>query len=138
MRVMHLHKRALSEGVSAATVEDAMDGADPKASLIGLIVEMVSTRGPADRMLAALRGAGKAAADTLSSVLDHAMDVLEQLSVSSPRKSRKSVLELMESVEELAETANEDWCDGMARCGSEKPKSLHRYGTMNGTASRVM
>ena len=34
------------------------------------------------------------------------MDVLEHLSVSSPRKSRKSVRELLESFEELCGLAN--------------------------------
>eukprot|EP01046_Picozoa_sp_COSAG06_P130960 COSAG06_NODE_80535_length_104_cov_3825.800000_1_plen_34_part_11 len=32
----------------------------------------------------------------ISDVLDHALDVLEGLSVSSPRKSRKGLLETME------------------------------------------
>eukprot|EP01045_Picozoa_sp_COSAG04_P006490 COSAG04_NODE_320_length_16877_cov_26.485401_1_plen_4766_part_00 len=123
MRVTALHKRAVSEGVSADAVDDAMDGDEPKAALINLIVA-VSKRGPADRLLSTLQTGGKAAADTLSSALDHALDVLEQLSMSSPRKSRKSILELMESVEVLAESVDEDWCDGVSCCGPARLEAL--------------
>ena len=83
---------------------DAMDGDDPKASLIALIVEIASSCGPAERMMSALQAGGETAADVLSAALEHAMNVLEQLSVSSPRKSRKPVLELIEAVEELADS----------------------------------
>eukprot|EP01046_Picozoa_sp_COSAG06_P124491 COSAG06_NODE_72621_length_168_cov_23.231884_1_plen_48_part_10 len=47
---MALQKRALSVGASEEAVEDAMESADPKASLIGLIVDVESRRGPADRI----------------------------------------------------------------------------------------
>eukprot|EP01045_Picozoa_sp_COSAG04_P006491 COSAG04_NODE_320_length_16877_cov_26.485401_2_plen_419_part_00 len=46
MRVMPLHKRALSEGVPAGVLEDVMDGDDPKGSLIDLIVEAVVASEP--------------------------------------------------------------------------------------------
>ena len=48
MRLTALQKRAVSEGVPPDAVEHAMDGDDPKASLIRLIVESASRRG-ADR-----------------------------------------------------------------------------------------
>ncbi len=38
----------------------------------------------------------------------------------SPRKSRKSVLELMDSVEELLEGADVAWCDGVSRSGTDR------------------
>ena len=62
MRLMALQKRAVSEGVDANTVDDAMDGDDPKAALISLIVEAVSSRGPVDRLLSALQAGGETAA----------------------------------------------------------------------------
>ena len=101
-----------------------MDGDDPKGSLIALIVEVVSQRGPSDRLVSVLTAGGDAAAETISAVLDHALDVLEQLSVSSPRKSRKSVLELMEEVEEVLEAVDGAWCDGVSRCGSDHLQEL--------------
>ena len=55
MRLTALQKRAVSEGVSAHAVEGAMDGDDPKAALIALIVELASSRGPSDRLLSALQ-----------------------------------------------------------------------------------
>ena len=38
--------------------------------------------------------------EALSAVLDHAMDALEQLSASSPRKSRRAMREILDSVED--------------------------------------
>ena len=39
LRVMVLHARATDAGVEAALVDDAMDGADAKATLIEMILE---------------------------------------------------------------------------------------------------
>eukprot|EP01045_Picozoa_sp_COSAG04_P003348 COSAG04_NODE_135_length_23774_cov_40.993918_11_plen_2893_part_00 len=124
MRLRGLERRALSEGVSADAVDDAMDGDDPKMSLTALIVDAVSSRGPSDRLLSALTAGGETAADALSTALDHAMDVLEQASMSSPRKARKSILELMESVEELSESVDAVWCDGVSRCKPDRLGAL--------------
>ena len=93
--------RLRMEVLEFALNSDAMDGDDPKSLLIALIVEVASSRGPADKLLSALKPGGETAMDALAAVLDHAMDVLEQLSVSSPRKSRKAVRELLERVEFL-------------------------------------
>ena len=124
MRLRALERRALSEGVSNDAVDDAMDGDDPKAALIALIVEAASSRGPSDRVLSALSTGGEAAVDALSAVLDHALDVLEQLSVSSPRKSRRSVLELMDATESLAESIDGAWCDGLSVCAPAELSAL--------------
>jgi male-specific lethal 1 len=43
MRLTALQKRAVSEGVSADAVDGAMDGDDPKSSLVALIIELAST-----------------------------------------------------------------------------------------------
>ena len=69
LRVKALERRAESEGVLPDAVEDALDGDDPKASLIALIVDIVSSRGPAERMLSLLTTGGETAADELSCVL---------------------------------------------------------------------
>ena len=124
MRLMALQRRAAAEDVSDEAVEDAMDGEDPKAALVALVLDTASSRGPAERALAALQAGGETAADALSSVLDHAMDVLEQLSLSAPRKSRKAVLELMDAVEELAGSVDGALCDGVSRCGSDRLETL--------------
>ena len=71
-----------------------------------------------------LQAGGETASDMLKSVLDHAMDVLEQGSLSSPRRSRKSVLELMESAEEVLESLDAEWCDGVSRCSSDRLEVL--------------
>eukprot|EP01045_Picozoa_sp_COSAG04_P003104 COSAG04_NODE_122_length_24803_cov_180.609415_6_plen_2065_part_01 len=124
MRLTALQKRAVAEGVSSDAVDDAMDSDDPKASLVSLIVEVVSSRGPSERILSALQAGGETAAESVSAVLDHAMDVLEHLSVSSPRKARKSVREVLESAVELMEGVDDSWCDGVSQCGAERLEAL--------------
>ena len=80
MRLMALQKRAVSEGVPSDAVAESMLDDDAAASLIDLIVDVVSRRGPTDRLLSTLVGGGTEAADALLPALDHAMDVLEHLS----------------------------------------------------------
>eukprot|EP01046_Picozoa_sp_COSAG06_P077399 COSAG06_NODE_25185_length_642_cov_24.941068_1_plen_213_part_11 len=121
LKLMALQKRVLSAGVAELSVEDAMESADPKAGLIALIVDVESRRGPADRIRSCLEGGGEACLEMITDVLDHAMEVLEGLSVSSPRKSRKGLFELMEHVESRLETVvDAGWCDGVCRCGEEE------------------
>ena len=91
-----------------------MDGDDPKASLIDLIVEVTSRRGPAERMLSSLRAGGEAAAEALTAVLDHAIEVVDHHAVSSPRRSRKSLMELMVRVESAMESIDTAWCDSVS------------------------
>eukprot|EP01046_Picozoa_sp_COSAG06_P038358 COSAG06_NODE_4420_length_4284_cov_41.313978_1_plen_937_part_10 len=125
LKLTALHKRALSAGVAESSVEAAMDSSDPKGGLIGLIVDVESRRGPADRVRSCLEGGGEACAEMISDALDHAMEVLEGLSVSSPRKARKGLLEMMEHVESRLETVVDvEWCDGVCRCGEEEMVQL--------------
>eukprot|EP01046_Picozoa_sp_COSAG06_P042713 COSAG06_NODE_5482_length_3418_cov_5.188246_1_plen_101_part_00 len=61
----------------------------------------------------------------ITGVLDHAMDVLEGLSVSSPRKMRKGVLETMERVECTVDSVvDAEWCDGVSRCDEDEMDRL--------------
>ena len=62
-------------------------------------VELASSRGPSRRLLSVLTTGGQTSADALATVMDHTMDVLDQMSVSTPRKSRKAMHELLELVE---------------------------------------
>eukprot|EP01046_Picozoa_sp_COSAG06_P087838 COSAG06_NODE_34301_length_476_cov_14.068966_1_plen_158_part_11 len=71
LKLMALQKRALSVSASEESVEDAMDSSDPKASLIGLIVDVESRRGPADRIRSCLEAGGEACAEMITDVLDH-------------------------------------------------------------------
>eukprot|EP01048_Picozoa_sp_COSAG05_P025615 COSAG05_NODE_6600_length_932_cov_0.858343_1_plen_271_part_01 len=77
-------------------------------------------RGPADRLLSCLSGGGDAAADAIDRVLEAAMHVFEQLSVTSPRRVRKSAREALESLERASEMADSAWCDGMSACGTDE------------------
>eukprot|EP01045_Picozoa_sp_COSAG04_P036827 COSAG04_NODE_9133_length_895_cov_0.670854_2_plen_138_part_00 len=54
-------------------------------------------------------------AGALSAALDHAADVLEQRGSSLPRKSRKAVRTVLDSVERLADTVDAEWCDRAAQ-----------------------
>ena len=40
LKLMALQKRALSAGVAGEAVEDALEAADPRSALVGLIVEV--------------------------------------------------------------------------------------------------
>ena len=50
--------------------------------------------------------------------------MLEQLSVSSPRKGRKALLKTMERVERMLDTVDDEWCDGICQCTSSDHESL--------------
>ena len=63
-----------------------------------------------------LESGGEGCAEALGSVLDHAMDVLEQLSTSSPRKARRPLLAMCDRVETLLDCVDAEWCDGVSRC----------------------
>ena len=56
----------------------------------------------------------------LSGVLDHAMDVLEELSVSTPRKARRSMRDVSDRVEAVLECVGAEWCDGVSHCGHDE------------------
>ena len=45
-RLMGLHKRALSDGIEASVVDDAMDTPDPKATLITLLMDQARKSAP--------------------------------------------------------------------------------------------
>jgi hypothetical protein len=92
LRLKQLRQRAAAEGLDEDAVADALDSDNPKATLIGLLLGHVRSKGPAEHMLTALLGGGDACMETLSSVLDRAMDVLEELCASSPRTVFASVL----------------------------------------------
>eukprot|EP01046_Picozoa_sp_COSAG06_P042786 COSAG06_NODE_5503_length_3439_cov_24.252395_1_plen_613_part_10 len=124
LRLKQLRQRASAEGLDADTVGDVLDADNPKAALIALLVEHVSRRGPAEQMLSALEVGGEACAEMLSGVLDHAMEVVEELSTSSPRKARRSLRELLDRIEAVGESMDEDWCDGMSGCGREELDQL--------------
>ena len=91
VRLSRLRERALAEGIDEQALEDALDSNNPKETLIALLMKHVLAGDPAERMATALQGTGKVCAALLSSVFDHAMNVLEELSLSSPRKNRKGL-----------------------------------------------
>ena len=54
MRLKALERRSVAEGAPLDAVEEAMDADDPKAALVALIVRVVASRGPIDRMASSL------------------------------------------------------------------------------------
>ena len=134
LKLLALSKRALSMGIDAESVEEAMDADDGRSALIALIVSIESSRGPAERMVSALEGGGEASADIVVGVLDHAMSVLEHLSVSCARKSRKVIRALLERTEAISEVVDAEWCDGVSMCSVE---DLRQLGSLLITAQGV-
>ena len=121
LRLKQLRQRATAEGMDEDTVDrDALDADNPKAALIDLLVEHMASRGPAEQVLSSLEAGGEACAEVLGGVLDNAMDVLDAVSVSSPRRARKGVFEAVERVESVLETVDAEWCDGVSRCSRDE------------------
>ena len=116
LKLTALRKRALAEGIAKAAVEEAMDATDdPKEALRALIVEMQRSRGPRDRILTCLQGGGEPAAEMVRGVLEHASDVLDEHTASSPRKARKALVFLLERMEAASELVDAAWCDGLCQ-----------------------
>ena len=79
-----------------------------------------SLRSPAERALLSLEAGGEACAEMITGALDLAMDGLEQLSMSSPRKARRSLRDVSDRVEAVLECVDAEWCDGVSRCGRDE------------------
>eukprot|EP01045_Picozoa_sp_COSAG04_P015751 COSAG04_NODE_1268_length_7478_cov_41.075620_2_plen_472_part_01 len=116
LKLSALEARAAAAGATEEDIEAAVDEDDPKPALIDLILraQPAAAAGPAARLLSALQAGEETAADALTGVLDHAMEVLEQQSMASPRKSRKEVRALLDRVESAAESIDAAWCDGVS------------------------
>jgi hypothetical protein len=52
------------------------------------------------------------------SALQHGVEVMDALSMSTPRAGRKSVLDLVERVDSVCEMVDGGWCDRFAECGA--------------------
>eukprot|EP01046_Picozoa_sp_COSAG06_P036378 COSAG06_NODE_4005_length_4669_cov_393.186652_4_plen_219_part_01 len=74
LRLKQLRHRAGAEGLDDDAIEDALDGDNPKAALIDLLVEREAARGRTERVLSTLEDSGDDSAAMLSGVLDHAIE----------------------------------------------------------------
>eukprot|EP01043_Picozoa_sp_COSAG02_P047274 COSAG02_NODE_4512_length_5277_cov_2.807455_4_plen_222_part_00 len=70
MKLMALQRRALCAGIAGSAVEDAMECADPKAAVIGLVVEAEARRGPSARALSCVEAGGAASVEMITSALE--------------------------------------------------------------------
>ena len=62
--------------------------------------------------------------EMLSSVLEHGIDVLEQCAASLPRKTRRSVREVIDRAEAFVDSIDTAWCDGLSRCDGDALSGL--------------
>ena len=62
LRLKPLLERAKAEGVDEHLLEDALVSDNPKETLIGMLMEHMLRKGPAERMATALQGGGEACA----------------------------------------------------------------------------
>ena len=72
LRLKQLRHRAGAEGLDDDAIEDALDGDNPKAALIDLLVEREAARGPTERVLSTLEDSGDDSAAMLSKALQSA------------------------------------------------------------------
>jgi hypothetical protein len=69
LRLKQLRERAMDAGLDEDALGDALDADNPKAALIGLLVEHRRSMGPVEEMSAALVGGGDDCAEMLTCVL---------------------------------------------------------------------
>eukprot|EP01046_Picozoa_sp_COSAG06_P045745 COSAG06_NODE_6372_length_2961_cov_127.651992_1_plen_781_part_10 len=152
LRVAALRGRAASAGIAEDQIDATYDANDPKAALVELLlrvearsssggsdggnaahlpddessttVTLPSEMAPAEQMLSVLLGGGDTCADMVTGALERGMDVLEQVSASSPRKSRRSLRDLSDRAECVLESVDAEWCDGVCRCGEDEMGQL--------------
>jgi hypothetical protein len=124
LSVKQLRERALTAGVSEEAVEDARDTDDSKTALIELLLARHARLGASGEFLTLLSAGGEEASALVVSVLQHTSELLDVLSMSTPRRSRKAVLELLERTESACESVDVLFCDGVAKCGAIEVKGL--------------
>jgi hypothetical protein len=124
LKVAELRKRALAAGVNEKLVEDALDADEPKAVLMELVVMRQAEAGSSADLLLAISAGGEVAVGVLVPVLEHASDVLDALSASTPRRSRRGMLEVIERVESVCELVDASSCNGIAQCGTSEVEGL--------------
>eukprot|EP01051_Picozoa_sp_SAG22_P004369 SAG22_NODE_231_length_14551_cov_22.298090_19_plen_595_part_00 len=117
-----LRNRACAAGVD----DDAVfDSDDPKAALVALLVQRRRELGALGDVLPALAAGGEEADSVLGACLEHAVEVLDSLSVSLSRRERKSVMELLDRVEGVASgVVDAEWCEGLVRCSRSELERL--------------
>ena len=116
LTVGKLRKRAVDGGVDSMAVEKALDSDDPKMVLLELLVLRRKEAGALADVLPALQEGASEAVDVLGRCLEHAVETLDSLSASVPRRERRSVLDLLDRVEKLADAVDTGWCEGLAQC----------------------
>eukprot|EP01050_Picozoa_sp_SAG11_P024480 SAG11_NODE_5219_length_1626_cov_187.516699_1_plen_536_part_10 len=124
LNLRELRNRAIVAGVHADAVEDARDSEHPKKSLILLIIARDLEIGAAGRVLALLRVGGEEAMDLVMSVLEHATVVMESLSLSSPRKERKALRQVLDRVESVEEMVDVQWVSDASLCDDRELEQL--------------
>eukprot|EP01043_Picozoa_sp_COSAG02_P074068 COSAG02_NODE_14664_length_1250_cov_1.370113_1_plen_295_part_01 len=151
LRMAALRGRAASAGIAEDHIDATYDADDPKAALVELLlrvgarsssgsdggnaaylpddessttVTLPSELAPVEQMLSVLLGGGDTCADMVAAVLEHGMNVLERVSASSPRKTRRSLRDLSDRAEFVLESVDAEWCDGLSRCSEDEMRRL--------------
>eukprot|EP01046_Picozoa_sp_COSAG06_P031745 COSAG06_NODE_3118_length_5830_cov_5.051649_1_plen_307_part_10 len=126
MKIMALRKRALSMGADEEAVDDAVDAG--KARVIALITQHATAsaaHGSAKRIAASLASGGEKSAELIVGVLETAIERVEQLALSSPRKTRRSLVAVSERAESALAVVGAEWGDGAARCSRDSAGLEH-------------
>jgi hypothetical protein len=117
LSLKQLRERALAAGISGDVVEEARDADNAKAALVELLVKRKAEASSSADLLWAISVGSEVAVGVLVPVLEHASDVLNALSASMPRRSRKAAREALDRVESVCESVDISLCDGIAQCG---------------------
>jgi hypothetical protein len=121
-KIRALKALAREAGVEESDLEDADDAGDTKGAVIDLILRHERVGAGQPELL--LRAGGEPAASAVTEIMEHAVELLEQLSLSSPRKARRSLRQLVERMERALDSIDAAWCDGMSLCTTEDLRLL--------------
>ena len=124
LRIGPLQKCAAAEKISSTSTGAALDTEDPKTALIKLLVEHAASQGPIDMIRALLRAGGEDALTMIAEVLDHTIETMEQVTVASPRRARRSLREIIDRAERVFDSIDSQYCDGISRCADADVDSL--------------
>eukprot|EP01050_Picozoa_sp_SAG11_P004085 SAG11_NODE_252_length_11593_cov_7.436663_3_plen_1076_part_00 len=123
LKSSELRKRAVAAGATSADMDAADDSKNPKAFLIEKLVALSSVSEHGEQ-LSALVGllcgpdSSEAAASRLGEVLERGAELLDSLLVSTPRKARRSLQQLLDEVDAEAEQIETNGCAQLQQCAA--------------------
>jgi hypothetical protein len=124
LRLTALRKRAATQQLPEDDIDEALEAGDSKSALIQLLIEHEESKGPIERVRAALEAGGELAANVIRASLDQGIDALEKSAMASPRGERRPMRAAIDRAETLLDSVDVAWCGCMRGCGASDRQTL--------------